>query len=202
MTGPLPHPASRPRLGMIRGLGTILKSFFGDRRGSILVELAFAVPIVLVMVMGTFDTARYLLLHQKMDRVAATMADLVSRPVAISGAEIDTMFNAAVGLLEPFDLANQGRVVVSSVSQATGDSPRIDWQHAGAGSLAASSELGAVGEVASLPGGFTMRDGENVIVAEVFFDFEAMFVGDLLGNGVVSHDAVRMPRRGDLSTLN
>lgn len=185
------------------GLARTLRGFLAERRGSMLVEMAFAVPIVLVMILGCFDTGRYILLHQKMDRAASTMADLVSRPTSISQSEIDSMFAAAVELLRPYSLATDGVVYVTSISRATGDSARIDWQHSGGGTLGAASSVGdTVGELANLPPGFTMREGENVIVTEVFFDHEPMFLEYLLGSGVVSHSAVRKPRRSDLSTLN
>ena len=180
-----------------------LARFLGETRGAILVEMAFAVPILLVMVLGCFDTGRYILLHQKLDRAASTMADLVSRPTSISQSDIDSMFTAAGELLSPYDLTQSGLVIITSVSQAPGDSARIDWQHEGGGGLSASSDIGSTaGQLATLPSGFTMRDGENIIVAEVFFDHEPMFLEYLLGSGIVSHTAVRKPRRSDLSTLN
>lgn len=177
--------------------------FLKDCRGAILVEMAFAVPILLILTLGCFDTARYILLHQKLDRAASTMADLVSRPTSISQTQIDSMFSAASEIVTPFTLGTDGRVIVTSITRAAGDSTRIDWQHGGGGDLTATSAIGStVGAVATLPTGFTVREGENVIVAEVFFDFEPMFLDDILDPGVVSHLAVRKPRRGDLSTLN
>ncbi len=184
-----------------RGLRATFRRFAKERRGAVLIEFAFALPIMVLMLLGTFDTARYVLLHQKMDRAASTMADLVSRPPTISQAQIDSMFSAANELVQPFDLALNGRVIVTSISKATGQDALIDWQHEGAGGLTASSSLGASG-TANLPAGFTVRDGENVIVTEVFFDYEPMFLHYVLSSGVVSHLAMRRPRRGDLSTLN
>ena len=190
---------SRPE----RLLTRLLPQFRDDRRGAVLVEMAFAVPIVLVMILGCFDTGRYILLHQKMDRAASTMADLVSRPNSISQSDIDSMFSAASELLNPYDLTTNGLVVITSVSRAAGDSARIDWQHEGGGGLSVNSNVGtSVGQLATMPDGFTVSEGENVIVSEVFFDHEPMFLEYLLGSGVVSHTSVRKPRRSDLSTLN
>ncbi len=186
-------------------IGSLLRprSFLGDRRGTILIEMAFAVPILLILTLGCFDTARYILLHQKLDRAASTMADLVSRPTSISATQIDSMFSAASELVLPFTLSTDGHVIVTSMSRVAGDVARIDWQHTGGGSLSATSAIGSTaGAVASLPTGFTVSEGENVIVAEVFFDFEPMFLDKILDPGVITHLAVRKPRRGDLSTLN
>lgn len=208
MTGPtlrLPDlmPPALPGAGPARALLRQLARFLPERRGAILVEMAFAVPIVLVMILGCFDTGRYILLHQKLDRAASTMADLVSRPTSISGSEVDSMFTAAQELVSPYSLADNGLVIVTSVSRATDDSARIDWQREGGGGLSVSSDVGTtVGQLATLPAGFTMREDENVIITEVFFDYEPMFLDGVLDSGVTSHIAIRKPRRGDLSTLN
>jgi len=181
---------------------SVLRRFKKDRRGSFLVELAFTLPVLLVITIGSFDTGRYVLLHQKMNRAASTMADLVSRPSSISTSQIDLMFSAAEELLQPFDLTNSGHVIVSSVSKAAGDAPTVDWQHTGGGSLSATSAIGSAGGAPTLPSGFTLRDGENLIVAEVFFNYEPYFLDFVLEPTVISHVAIRRPRRGDLSTLN
>lgn len=178
------------------------RRFLGDRRGAILVELAVALPVILLIIIGGFDTGRYVLLHQKMNRAASTMADLVSRPTSISSAEIDILFSAADELMMPFDLGARGRIIVSSVSKDGSGVEEIDWQYAGGGSLSAVSEIGEAGETPSLPDGFMVREDENVIVAEIFFDYEPVFMGFAMEPGVVWHFAIRRPRRGDLSTLN
>ena len=187
---------------MSRRTARLWRRFRRDRRGSFLVELAFTLPVLLVITIGSFDTGRYVLLHQKMNRAASTMADLVSRPSSISSGQINLMFSAAQELLTPFDLNGSGHVIVSSVSKAAGDAAVVDWQHSGGGSLSASSAVGTEGGAPTLPTGFTVRDGENLIIAEVFFDFKPYFLDFVLESRVISHVAIRRPRRGDLSTLN
>ncbi len=179
-----------------------LAKFFSDRSGSVLVELAIAVPVMVGIVVGSVDTARYILLHQRMDRAASITADLVSRPDTISTGQIDAIFFAADDLLQPFTLADNGRVIVSSVSDPLSDSAQVDWQYAGGGSLSVTSDVGAPGDTPTLPGGIALIDGENLIVAEVYYNFEPLFIDFLLEPRVLSHAAVRSPRRGALSTLN
>ena len=178
------------------------RGWLRDRRGGVLIEFIFALPILVVVVIGSVDVARYVLLNQKMDRAASTMADLVSRPDTISQAQIDVMFAAAEDLLTPFDMGAQGRVIMSSVSKTSGNPARVDWQHENLGGLSHSSNVGAPGNDANLPSGFTVSDGENLIVAEVFFNYEPIFFDYLLESKVLGHTALRRPRRGDLSTLN
>jgi hypothetical protein len=194
-----------PTKGLSRAqaaLHALRRRFTGDRRGAVLVELAVALPVVIAIIIGGFDTGRYVLLHQKMDRAAATIADLVSRPASISEAEIDVMFSAASELMRPYDLPARGYVIVSSVSKAAGDTAEIDWQYAGGGALAAASAIGIEGAEPLLPEGFEVRDDENLIVAEVFYDYEPLFMGFVLEPGVIWHFAIRRPRRGDLSEID
>ncbi|WP_282608114.1 TadE/TadG family type IV pilus assembly protein [Pelagibius sp. Alg239-R121] len=175
-----------------------------------MVEFAVVTPIILLTLLGAFDAARYMLLNQKLDRAAATMSDLVSRPSNISAAEINQLMDAAVEVVLPFDLATSGGVIVSSVYKNPGDSAEVTWQITGGGPLTPASAVGGVGDTASMPSGFLVRDNENIITAEVYFDYEPIFLdvlknlvgaGQLLPEGVIVQTAYRQPRLGDLSSL-
>ena len=179
-----------------------LRDFSARRDGSVMVEFAAAVTVILVIIVGCYDTTRYILLHQKMDRAAATMADLVSQPSEITQSDINSMFAAARELLDPYDLTANGRIIVSSITRRAGETnAQIDWQYAGGGNLSASSALGTSDGTATVPNGFLLSEGENLIVAEVFFDYTPMFLDHVIQSGTFSKVAMRRPRRGDLSTL-
>lgn len=181
-----------------RGLG----SFVRDRKGASIVELALATPILMLILLGTFDMAQYVLLNQKLNRAASAMADLVSQSPNITAAQVDQLFSAAQRLVEPFDLPVNGRVIVSSISRATGASARIDWQREGGGSLSASSNLGIANSMPTLPTTLSVREGENLIAAEVYYTHEPYLLSGLLPAGVIRHEAYRRARLGTLSTLN
>lgn len=185
-----------PRIGAATG------AFIKDQRGATLVELAFVIPIMLTVAVGAIDTTRLILLHQKLDKAAATVVDLTTRPSSISASDVDLIFTAAQDVLVPFDLSTGGRVIVTSVTQPAGGTAAIDWQRAGGGTYGATSSVGAVGAAPTLPTGFVVADGENLIVAEVFFDFDPIFLDYVLGSDVLSHMSIRKPRNGALSTLN
>ena len=182
----------------------LVAKFLADRRGDILVELAFGLPVMLLLIIGSFDMARLLLLHQKLDRVSAITADLVSRPSSISQGDIDNMFTVAQDVLAPFDLSANGRVIVSSVSKVAGENAKVDWQRSGGGSLSVTSHIGTPGSTPTLPGGFVVADDENLIIAEVFYDNVPIMLDHfgVMTPGQLSQSAIRRPRRGDLTTLN
>jgi Flp pilus assembly protein TadG len=187
-----------------------IRAFSPNASGSTLVEFAFIVPIILLILLGGFDMARYILLNQKLDRAAATMSDLVSRPPNISKGEIDQLMIAAIEVVQPFDLATKGGVIISSIYKQVGKSAKVTWQITGGGPVTPTSMVGSVGNTPTMPAGFIVRDSENVITAEVFFDYKPLFLdalkniakaSDFLPDGIIVQTAFRQPRLGDLSTL-
>lgn len=181
-----------------------IKALGLDRRGSLAVEAAMAVPVLAVLLLGGVEVTRFVLLNQKLERTSATVADLVSRSEKIFAAELPTLFVAAGFTFDPFDLAGDGRVIVSSIYKTSGTPPRVIWQRAfGAGG--GTSAFGTQGVDAILPDGLVVRDGENVIVSETFFDFVPLFAGDVVGlleARRLSTFSVMRPRFGPLTVLH
>ena len=73
-------------------------------RGNVVVEFALALPVLLMLLLASAELGRFVLLNQKIDRVAVTMSDLVARAETISETDLDDIFDAAAHVAEPFDL--------------------------------------------------------------------------------------------------
>ncbi len=170
-------------------------------RGNSAVEFALALPLLLMMLLASAELGRFVLLNQKIDRVAVTMSDLVARAETISESDLTDIFYAAGQVASPFDLGTRGRVVVSSVINEDGSGPTVAWQRSGGGSYPATSEVGAEGALADLPQGFDVREGETAIVSEVFFDFEPFLSEAIVSPRVVYRRAHHRPRLGTLDTV-
>ena len=170
-------------------------------RGNVVVEFALALPVLLLMLLASAELGRYVLLNQKIDRVAITMSDLVARAETISETELDDIFNAAAHVAEPFDLSSSGRVVISSVTNDDGDGATIAWQRSGGGSFIKASEVGTEGASADLPADFDVREGETAIISEVFFDFEPFLSELIVSPRVIYRRAHHRPRLGTLNTV-
>lgn len=173
-----------------------------DRRGAVLIEFAFAVPILVLILIGCYEATRYVFIHQKLDRIATAMANLVARADGISSAQIDDLFDAAQQLAEPYDLAANGRLVVSSVYRPEDDDARLAWQWTSPGPLSVTSHIGVDGGVATLPTGLIVRTGENVIVAEVWFRYHPLFGSFMFGDSELYHAAFNRPRIINLTTCD
>jgi hypothetical protein len=182
----------RPAAGRCRRLGT---------RGAIAIEFALVLPVVLLLMLASAELGRYILLHQKVDRVAVTMSDLVARAETISEAEIEDIFVAAGQVAQPFDLNGNGLVIISAVTNPDGDGATVAWQRSGAGSYVGVSHIGAAGDPAELPEDFEVREGETAIIAEVFFDF-APFLSELIvPPGLIYGRSHHRPRLGSLDEV-
>ncbi|MGI9452351.1 MAG: TadE/TadG family type IV pilus assembly protein [Geminicoccaceae bacterium] len=169
---------------------------------NVAVEFALALPVLLTMFLASAELGRYVLLHQKVDRVAVTISDLVSRAETISETELDDIFSAAGQVAEPFDLGNLGLVVVSSVINVDGNGETIAWQRSGGGALSASSHVGIEGGSATLPDDFEVREGETAIISEVFFDFEPFLSELIVAPQMLYRRAHHRPRLGTLDTID
>lgn len=173
-----------------------------DRGGGSLIEVAFAMPILVTLLLGGVEIARYVLLHQKLDRVSSSIADLVSQAENISVADLQNVFDAAQFVAKPFDLPADGTVIVSSISNPIGaPATRVNWQQAGAGSIPANSQIGTPGGSVTLPAGFTVADGQTIIIAEVFYDYVPWILGEITGAKQIYHRALFRPRYGGLTML-
>ena len=193
------------RLAMVSWWGvTYSLALFARRQsGSILVETAFAIPILLIVFMGTLEASRFILLEQKVARIAANLADLTARSADLTEADIAQVFEAAAFVVEPFDLGDQGTVLLSNVGRRRGELVTwVNWQRTGPGTGGATSSVGAEGGKATLPVTMSLIGGEDVIVAEVFFDYRPLIFSGVLPPQTLYRTAFARPRFGALTQIN
>lgn len=147
--------------------------------GGVMIEFAFTMPVIVGLLMGGVEFARFALVNQKLERVTTSVGDFVARADALEASDFINYFAAADHIGRPFDVFGDGNVVVTSV---TGESngPKVLWQQVGAGAVSEASRIGAPGEDAALPPDFTMDEGEGLIVTETWFDFEPMLLAFLV----------------------
>lgn len=186
---------------MIARVCEILRRFHTDARGIIAVEVAMAMPVILILILSGIDVTRYVLLHQKLERTAATMADLVSQSLAMSDAELNALAAAAEEVLDPYDLMADGGLVVSSIANGDGAGARVAWQRS-FGSAADASRFGPQGGAATLPATFVVREGENAIGVEVMYDFVPIFAFSVLETGTIDSMALFRPRFANLTGIS
>lgn len=171
-----------------------------NQKGSLAVEMAMAMPILAGLLLSGIEVTRFVLLNQKIERASATMADLVSQAETLAEGDLGNLFTASGYVVEPFDLAGEGHIIVSSIGMLGTANPVVNWQR-DFGSGSGSSVFDAEGANAVLPAGFVIRDGESVIVAEAFYDFAPVFAGGVMSASTLSRYSILRPRFGALATI-
>jgi Flp pilus assembly protein TadG len=172
-----------------------------DASGVVYVETAVSLLILSLTILAGIEIGRYVLLAQKIDRAVASVADIAAQGQTISVADLNNLFSAAIDILKPFSLEGVGTVIVSSVSTTGANPPVVDWQRAGGSTLSIGSAIGVAGGTATLPAELTVRAGEEVIVAEVYYNFTPWLAPEVAPAAQLYNRAFYRPRQGPLTTL-
>lgn len=179
------------------GLRLRLHGLWGDRAASVSLELALVLPLLVALFLSGTEYVRFTILNQKLERGTAMVADLIAQTSALTLAELDSLFAIVDDTLQPFALSDDGRVIVSSVTGTSGG-PVVNWQESfGGGSDA--SKVGDVGGDATLPNGLTLAEGENVIVSEVYYEYQPILLDDVFQDTILYRVSANRPRFGSLA---
>jgi Flp pilus assembly protein TadG len=171
-------------------------------QGSVLVETAFVIPILAFLVVAGFDVTQFVVANQKMNRLAATMADLISRSdEGINEAVVSDLLLAADFAAAPYDLKTSGRVIITAI-QGTNGGNQIVWQRCNTSTYTSTSSLGTTGKRnVTLPGGLTLDPGEISIVSEAVLRFDKAFVSQIAFPDEIRQYAIFRPRLGALNNV-
>lgn len=179
-----------------------LRRYLAATRGSVAAEIAVAISALVILMLGGVELGQFVLLHQKMQRAATTVADLVSQERTLVLADVEALLDAAPHVMRPHALADNGVVLVSSVTADTSGTARVDWQVVGPGTLPATSDVGVSGGLAVLPAGLTLGANETLIVAEVRYRYTPWYLSVLGGSEPLYHRAFFRPRTAAVTSLN
>lgn len=194
-------PANPSNTTAASGRRTGLLGFARNRRGAILVEMALLLPLLVMLLLGTFELGRYVLLHQKLSRLASNAGDLAARADSLSAGDLNQIFSAAEYLAQPFELGNNGLLIISSVGASGTPDPEVNWQQSGGGTGSGSSAIGSPGSTATLPSGLELRADQNVIIAEVIYSYVPYFFDNVIDAQEIYQVAVHRPRFGPLTEI-
>ena len=133
----------------------LLARLWRDDRGFSAAEFGLLLPILLMFSAGTIEYSRLILLTQKLQSSSFILADLTARDKTLSEEQLENIFLAIDNIVQPFEFADEGKAIVSSVGVDSSDQTVINWQRSGSGALSATSELGSEGGTADLPDDWT-----------------------------------------------
>lgn len=161
------------------------------------VEFALILPVLTVILYGAIEVTRYIYYSQKVESTSAQISNLINQNYSLSDGAIDSVFNAAEILMEPFDNTDL-TVIVTSFTKKTEPliDPKItvDWQKIKGKGDSVRSLFAPNGdcegdttrpacqviippESLGIPAmSFRLRD--QIVVVEVFSGYESLFMGD------------------------
>lgn len=171
-----------------------------EDKGVAAIEFALLFPVLLLMFVGLFDVTNLIFCHNKMERTAQDVNNIITRGDTTK-SQLDDMLFAANYTAQPFDLKNFGNVIVTAVGHPDPDPAKpaqILWRDSYPGGTS-GSRINA----ASLPGGLTLAPNDTVIFTEVFFKFQPVFPGYVVLSTQTDIYAIAagVPRQGTMSTL-
>jgi Flp pilus assembly protein TadG len=185
---------------MMAPFSRLLRRARRDASGSVLIEMAIVIPVMLTLLMGGVETGRYVYLHMKLQNAAAGIADVATRDEILTTAALEDVYWAAERFVAPFAFLENGVVIVSGVGVDAQGDPVVLWQEESEGPLTPSSQVGAPGETATMPEGLVLNDEDTAIVTEVFYQYQPWLTG-VVGETLIQKTAFYRPRLGALDGL-
>ncbi|MFZ1413623.1 MAG: TadE/TadG family type IV pilus assembly protein [Defluviicoccus sp.] len=185
------------RLRRRRGQSVLLLGLWRDQAASVSLELALILPLLVALFLSGTEYVRFTILNQKLERATAMVADLIAQSSALTTAELASLFEIVDDTLQPFELSADGRVIVSSVT-GTSAAPVVNWQES-FGTGTDTSKVGDTGGNATLPNGLTLAEGENVIVSEVYYEYQPILLDDVFQDTLLYRVSANRPRFGSLA---
>ena len=142
------------------------------RQGLAMIELAFVMPILLLLIFGGLEIAHMAMTHLRVNQIAITVADNAGRVrTGIDESNIYEVFSGANLIGDTISFEENGRIVLSSLEpnemSGSDEGQVINWQRC-FGDIDVSSHYGVQGdgaEDASLADGLG-RDGNKIQSAE------------------------------------
>lgn len=180
----------------MRGLFTALKTlparWIRETEAVATVEATLVFPILLTILLGTFDMGNGLLANQKVIRASQIVADLVTRNMTVSEEELEEAIMAGGLAFEPLDSSTYG-VDIVSIRFDDDAEPEIVWRETSTGMTPNQNVLADVESLAEADNG--------VVVVTVGYVFEPVFAGFLLDTMPMRETAFARGRRSAVVNL-
>lgn len=179
-------------------------NFIRDNRGVAAIELAVILPMLLTLFLGVVEISNFVLVNERTEKMAYTIADVVSQGETITTAELDNILSATSEIMKPFPFASLGHVIITAVHRNVNDTPKVAWQYEGGGTLKnTQSHFGGPGFGSPLPQGFTLNERETVIIAKVYYNHQNLVTDMFNGNNPQLYKyAFYKPRLGALDVIS
>ncbi len=168
-----------------------LKRFGAAKKGVAAIEFAILAPMMVFLMFASVDLLNMLETNRRVQNVAASVADVVSRDTEISNSEITGLWSA-VGILMYPDSGATVNVRVTSVRIVSSTDARVVWSEGrGMTARTANSQI-----ISFLPEQMRVAS-TSVIIAETSYDYTTPLGFLVPGAMTMTHNAFRRSRLVD-----
>ncbi|MBB6426697.1 hypothetical protein [Sphingopyxis sp. JAI128] len=190
-----------------------------DTRGTVIIEMAFAVPLLVLLGFGGLEMAYLTLANTRISQIGLSAADNASRIAAgtslslpqIRELDINEVFTGVEEQARGLEFKKHGRIILSSLERNPEGGQWIHWQRC-YGDLKAASSYGLEGKGKTGtdfkgmgPEGreVTAAAGTAVMFVEIVYEYQPLAFGSWLGPRTIrSTAAFNIRESRDLSKVH
>lgn len=178
-------------------------AFGADRRAVALVEAALVFPILLTLLLGTYEVSAYVRANGRMTDAASAMADLIAQQTnGVTGGTsgvLGSFCKAGKFVMTPFAAAGTSgqagafSAAMASVTNRSGTAS-LDWESDASCSVSATALGATATTLATSSVNQVPNAGDSIIVVKVTYIYSGLLQLILPGNFVLSQVAFARPR--------
>ena len=180
-----------------RRLRVSIARFARDNRATVIVEMAFAIPFLVLVGFAGLEIANLTLINTRVSNLGLTAADNASRIAfgnnlslpRVREIDINQVFTGVQEQAGGMNFQANGKIILSSLERNANGGQWIHWQRC-YGNLAVSSSYGTQGQgatgtaIAGMgPAGrqVSASTGTAVMFVEIVYDYQPLIYGKWLG---------------------
>lgn len=188
------------------------RRFARDNRATVLIEMAFCIPLLVLIGFGGIEMANLTLVNTRISQISLSAADNASRIAfgtnmslpQVRELDINEVFTGAEEQARGLNLRGNGRIVLSSLERNADGGQMIKWQRC-YGDLPVQSLYGPEGTGATGTGFPGMGpvgkrvvavEGTAVMVVELTYTYQPVAYGRWLGPRTIRSEAAYNVREG------
>ncbi len=153
---------------MAQNVSTV-RSWITSQRAAALPEFALLFPLMVTMIMGTYDVGRALTINQKVISASQIIADLITRNQSIRESDLQDIILSGQMALDPYDRAPFG-YDIASLEFDDDDDPQELWRVTD--NMIENDDI--MNEAIGLG-----EEGEGVVAVSVSYTYKPFFVAFL-----------------------
>ena len=176
--------------------------FTRDNEGVAAIEFAYIAPILLIMLMATFELSRAISIDRRLNSVSAMASELVAREEQVDSADLKNIYRSLNHVMEPYD---DNSLVVRLVQVRTdlNGATKVEWSSEINNTAVQDNSNSPLNTPYSQCSTFSIdaelkQNGTRVVVAEIGYNYQPIFGNFVFGD--FSLDGLKK-KRNDISGL-